>query len=115
MSDEKKVIDGAFVASLKRNNTKIREDRANAIAEDVELIYKRAVEDIQVEIRALDRERENMLDMSPDNALSIIKADSVDAEAFTKKDLEIGVKLRNLQIKQEIAESRYANLFKGKE
>lgn len=107
--------EGAFVASLKRNNTKIREDRAQAIGEDVELIYKRAVEDILVEIRALERERENMLDMSPDNTFAIIKADSVDAKAFTEKDLEIGVKLRNLQIKREIAEARYAHLFEGED
>ena len=115
MSDEGKVVGGAFVASLKRNNTKIREDRANAIGEDVELVFKRAVEDIDVEIRALKREREDMLDMSPDSAFSIIKADSVDAAEFTKKDLEIGVKLRNLEIKQEIARERYAYLFKGGE
>jgi len=114
MSEEGKVVkEGAFVASLKRNNTKIRQDRADAIGEDVELIYKRAVEDIQVEIRALERDRDNMLDMSPDNAFSIIKADSVDADEFTKKDLEIGVKLRNLEIKQEIATARYAILFGG--
>lgn len=106
---------GAFVASLKRNNTKIREDRAQAIGEDVELIYKRSVEDIMVEIRALERERENMLDMSPDNTFAIIKADSVDAQAFTQKDLEIGVKLRNLQIKLEIAKERYAFLFEGED
>lgn len=116
MSEEKEEVVkvGAFVASLKRNNTKIREDRAQAISEDVELIYKRAVEDIQVEIRALERDRDNMLDMSPDNAFSIIKADSVDAPEFTKKDLEIGVKLRNLEIKQDIAKKRYAFLFGGK-
>ena len=113
MTDEKTAVAGAFVASLKRNNTKIREDRAQAISEDVELIYKRAVEDIQVEIRALERDRENMLDMSPDNVMSIIKADSVDAQEFTKKDLEIGVKLRNLEIKMEIAQKRYSYLFGG--
>jgi len=115
MSDEDKVAvkGGAFVESLKRNNAKIRADRAEAIGEDVQLIFKRAVEDIQVEIRALERERENMLDMSPDNTFAIIKADTVDAPEFTKRDLEIGVKLRNLEIKQEIAKERYAHLFGG--
>ena len=113
MADEDKVVGGAFVESLKRNNTKIREDRARNIAEDVELKYKRTVEDIAVLIRNLERERDNMLDMSPDNAFSIIKADSVDADAFIDKDLGIGVKLCNLEIKQEIAKKRYAYLFGG--
>ena len=35
---------GAFVSSLIRNNKKIREDRAIAIAEAAQMIYKREVE-----------------------------------------------------------------------
>ena len=35
---------GIFVASLKRNNKQIRDDRALAIAEDAELLFKREVE-----------------------------------------------------------------------
>ena len=42
---------GAFSATLKRNNKKIRDDRATAIAEDTELVYKRAIEDLQIQIR----------------------------------------------------------------
>ena len=44
---------GAFVESLKRNNQKIREDRAIAIAEDAQLIYKREVEDLEIQIKRL--------------------------------------------------------------
>jgi hypothetical protein len=39
------VVEGAFLLSLKRNNSKIREDRAQAIGEDAQLIYKRKIED----------------------------------------------------------------------
>jgi len=35
---------GAFIDSLKRNNRQIRDDRATAISEDTELMYKRTVE-----------------------------------------------------------------------
>ena len=47
-------LKGAFVASLKRNNSKIRSDRATAIAEDAQLIYKREVEDLQIQIKQVD-------------------------------------------------------------
>jgi len=39
---------GAFLSSLKRNNKQIRDDRAIAIGESAQLIYKRAVEDLEV-------------------------------------------------------------------
>jgi hypothetical protein len=44
---------GAFVSSLKRNNKQIRDDRAAAIAEDTELVYKRKIEDIEMEIKKM--------------------------------------------------------------
>lgn len=65
---------GAFVASLKRNNKQIRDDRATAIAEDTEVLYKRKVEDLELSIRKMQREQENMLDLSPTNAQSLVLA-----------------------------------------
>ncbi len=41
---------GAFFNSLKRNNKQIRDDRATAITEDTELVYKRKIEDLEKEI-----------------------------------------------------------------
>lgn len=106
-------IKGAFMESLVRNNKKIREDRAVTIQEDAEVRYKRTVEDLELEIKKLKRDRENMLDLSPENAMSLVLASDFDAEAFVKKDLEIGVQIRNLEIKLEIAKTRYAHLFGG--
>ena len=40
-----------FIESLKRNNDQIREDRAIAIGEDSQLIYRRRVEDIALKIK----------------------------------------------------------------
>ena len=102
---------GAFVESLKRNNKKIRDDRAIAIAEDAQMIYKREVEDLQLEIKKLKREREAMLDLSPTDAQSLVLASDFDSKAFVAKDLDLGVKIRNLEIKLEIAEVRYKTLF----
>lgn len=104
-------MDGKFVQNLVRNNKKIREDRAIAIAESAQMIFKREVEDLELEIKGLRRDRENMLDLSPTNADSLVLATDFDAKAFVKKDLELGVKIRNLEIKLDIARNRYNELF----
>jgi len=109
MGEERK--DGAFIASLKRNNKQIREDRAAAIGEDTQLLYKRKIEDLQVTIRRMERELENMLDLSPTNATSLVLASDFDSASYVEKDIELGVKIRNESIKLEIAQKRYSYLF----
>lgn len=104
---------GAFVSSLVRNNKKIREDRAIAIAESAQMLYKREVEDTQLAIRQLIRERDNMLDLSPTTSDSLVLATDFDAKTFVMKDIELGIKIRTLEIKLEIAKTRYATLFEG--
>ncbi len=102
---------GKFIDSLKRNNSKIRADRATAISEDAEMLFKRTVEDIALQIKRVNRERESMLDMSPETGDSLKLAVDFNAEEFVKKDIELGVMLRNLNIKYEVASARYAELF----
>ena len=109
MSDN--VTKGVFFSTLSRNNRKIRQDRAVAIAEDAEIQYKRRIEDMERKIKQLRRDRENMLDLSPTNAQSLILASDFKSDAFIDKDIEIGVKIRNLQIQIDIAKSRYEYLF----
>ena len=103
----------AFIESLIRNNAKIRQDRADAICEDAEVTYRRAVEDIELNIKRLTRERENMLDLAPDHAMSLQLAVDFNAKEFTAKDIEIGIKIRNEEIRLEIAKKRYNYLFGG--
>ena len=104
---------GAFFDSLKRNNKQIRDDRATAIAEDTELVYKRSIEDLEIQIRKMKREQENMLDLSPTNAQSLMLASDFDHNVYVQKDMELGVKIRNTEIKLEIAKARYSHLFGG--
>ncbi len=111
MSNEK--IEGSFYANLARNNSKIRGDRAIAITEDAQLLYKREVEDMELKLKKLTRERESMLDLSPTTADSLILASDFNAEKFVKKDIELGVAVRNLEIAIDIARTRYAFLFTG--
>ena len=93
-------MQGAFVSSLIRNNKKIREDRAIAI-----------VEDIQLEIKKITREREAMLDLSPTTADSLVLASDFNSKQFVEKDLQLGLKIRDLKIKLEVAQDRYNTLF----
>jgi hypothetical protein len=102
---------GAFVSSLKRNNQKIRDDRANSIAEDTQLMYKRQIEDLQVTIKRLKRDQESMLDLSPTTADSLVLASDFNSQQFVEKDIKIGVEIRNLTIKLEVATARYNYLF----
>ncbi|HAP44690.1 MAG: hypothetical protein A2087_13430 [Spirochaetes bacterium GWD1_61_31] len=110
MADDTNVA-GAFIDSLKRNNAKIREDRAATIAEDAQLIYKREVEDLALTIKKLRREQENMLDLSPAEATSLVLASDFDSKDYVARDLELAVKIRNLEIKLELARQRYQYLF----
>lgn len=108
---EEEVFGGKFIESLKRNNKQIRDDRATAIAEDAQLIYKREVEDLELQIKRIKRDQENMLDLSPANAQSLVLASDFDAKDYVVKDLKLGVDIRNLEIKLEIAKKRYQYLF----
>lgn len=117
MENEKDEVQngGAFFGSLKRNNKQIRDDRAIAIAEDTQLVYKRKIEDLDLSIKKMKREQENMLDLSPTNAQSLILASDFDSAIYTEKDIDLGVKIRNAEITLEIATKRYNYLFEGVE
>lgn len=104
---------GAFVSSLKRNNRKIREDRATAIAEDTSLVYKRKVEDLAIAVKRMKRTRENMYDLSPENAMNLKPAIDFDCDKFVKDDIDLGIKIRETEIKLEIAQKQYTYLFGG--
>ena len=103
--------EGAFQDSLMRNNRKIRQDRAVVIVESAYINYKRLVEDLDLEIKQVKRDRENMLDLSPTTAQSLVVASDFDAPEFVKKDIALGVKIRNLEITRDVAKQRFIHLF----
>src|SRR4030042_5169888 len=99
--------EGAFQDSLMRNNQKIRRDRAIAIVESAYMNYKRSVEDLELEIKQVKRDRENMLDLSPHHAQDLMVATDFDAASFVKKDIQLGIKIRELEIKYDVAKRRF--------
>ncbi len=112
-SEQLNELKGSFVSSLRRNNKQIRDDRALAIAEDAELIFKREVEDILTELKVAKRERDAMLDLGGTSTTTIISQSDFNAKAFVAKDLELGLRIRELEIKLDIASKRYSELFTG--
>lgn len=89
-------------------------DRAVAIVEDAELIYGRSIQDLEMEIKRFKRDRENLLDLSPDNAQSLKLASDFDAQAFVMKDQELAMKIRNKNIQLNLAKQAYNELFGSK-
>lgn len=108
-------LKGAFIESLKRNNKQIRDDRATAIGEDAELVYKRMIEDLTMSIRKYKREQESMLDLSPSDKNTLVLASDFDAQRWAEKDTDLALKIRNTEIKLELAQNRYNHLFGGAE
>ena len=107
----KKIKKVAFIESLKRNNEKIRDDRASAIVEDAKLFYARGIEDIELQIKKIEREQENALDLSFTTADSLVLASDFKADACVRQDIELGVQRFNLDLTLGIAKERYAFLF----
>lgn len=104
---------GVFKADLMKTFKQLKESRAESVAEDVEIIYKRQIEDLCHQIRNYDRDRENLiLDLSPSSAFSgnVVPSDFKPAD-FLAKDVEIGLNKRDAVIKLEIVIERYQYLF----
>lgn len=101
----------AFAVSLKRNNEAIKGDRAAAITEDTQLVYKRQIEDLGMELKKLHRQQENALDLSPNHADDLILAKNFDCESYVNKDVEVAVKINKTQIRLDIAVKRFDYLF----
>lgn len=106
-------VNGTFKADLQRNFKQIKESRAESVSEDVEIIYKRKIEDLCHEIRNIERDRENiMLDLSPSNVTSALVVPSdFNAEKFLEKDIQLGIRKREAEIKLDIVARRYEELF----
>ena len=104
---------GVFKSDLMKTFKQLKETRAESVAEDVEIIYKRQIEDLCHQIRNYDRDRENLiLDLSPTSAFSgnVVPSDFKPAE-FLSKDVEIGLNKRDAIIKLEIVIEIYEYLF----
>lgn len=111
MDTEKTKQVGALQASLDRNSNKIRSDRAKTIADTARLKFRRKVEDIAMRLSELSANREALLDMSPDNAMSIINATNFNAEEFVNKMSDVAEQIFKTNMQLNILKEEYSRLF----
>jgi len=103
--------EGFLQESLSRGNKQIRLERGDAIAEDLEMIYKREIEDKEVAIKRLERQQSNAFDFSPTNSQSLVMGKDFDAGIVKDEDLKVALAMHNESIKLLIAKKRYNYLF----
>ena len=80
---------GALQQSLTRPGVKVRADRARQIASAAKLRYRRKLEDLHLSLREARDRQESIIDMSPDNSLSIISANEFDPNDFVSQNAEL--------------------------
>ena len=102
---------GRFLKQLNQSNSEIKKNRAISIAEKTQCIYKRKIEDLEIEIKELERNQKDALDLSPTNALSLQPAKDFSEEKFYTDDLNYSIQIREKKIEKELAEERYKYLF----
>jgi len=104
-------LTGFLMESLRRSNKEIRQQRGDAIAEDLQIIYKRKVEDLEVDVKRAVRQQENAFDFSPTNSQSLVMAKELESVDILTKDLTLSLEIRNLSIQLNLAKDRYNILF----
>jgi len=121
MSTEEKAIKevdkastGYIAQSLGRSSKAIRAERGEAIAEDLEMSYKREIEDLQMELKRKRRDQLNMFDFGGTSTFSLVIAKDVDAAEIKEQDLFLALEIRNLNISLDLVTARYAFLFGNK-
>lgn len=100
-----------FAQVLTRSTTQIKADRATEIAEMAEIETKRKVEDLEREVKLLERKKKSMTDLSPDNTYSIMKVKDFDPTEFLEAYTGLNIKLREAKILLNIAKETYNELF----
>lgn len=111
MDKKETILKGRFGSSLTRTNAEIRKERATSISMSAETIYRRKVEDLLMKRDNLILEQENLLDMSPTNATSLMVANDFNGEKFYERDRNITLELRDLNIEINALSERYSYLF----
>lgn len=113
MAEETEDNKGGFLkASLLRGNKAIREQRGDVIWEDLEMVYKREVENKEVDLKRIDRKMANAFDFSVTNTHSLImRTEDFDAGQVMMDDLQLGWDRDNTLRKLNIAKARYNHLF----
>lgn len=109
---EEQKTNGILSSTLKQNFKQLKESRVNAMIEDSELKYRRAIEDVTASIRQCDRDLEDaILDILPMNAGQGINPNMFDANKLMTQRTNTLIARREHSIKLGILVNDYETLF----
>lgn len=111
MKEETTNNPGALQASLTRPGSKIRADRARQIASSAKLRYRRKLEDLHLSLRESLDKQESIIDMSPDNSLSIINANDFDPNDFVDKNATLARHIHETREAIDVLQKDFERLF----
>lgn len=101
----------SFAQTLTRNTAQIKADRGQEIAELTEVEAKRRIEDLERELKSLERRKKSSLDLSPDNTYSIMKVKDFEPTDFINKYNELGLDIRETKVRLNNSKQTYNELF----
>lgn len=101
---------GALYVSLARTNKQVRQERGDALVEDLKISYERKAQDIEIAIGRLKRQQKAMFDFSGTSTTSLVVKD-INPTEIMDEDLDIELKIHNLTVKLKHAKSRLEYLF----
>ena len=101
---------GALYASLARTNKQVRQERGDALVEDLKISYERKSQDIEIAIGRLKRQQKAMFDFSGTSTTSLVVKD-INPQEIMDEDLKIELEIHNLNVRLEHANRRLEHLF----
>ena len=88
--------------------------RAAAASKDAATLYKREMQNLERLIGLLKKERDTMARRPLTDKQTSEITDAIDSGAYVSREIEIGVKIRDLEKKLDTARKRFQFLFRDK-
>jgi hypothetical protein len=82
-----------------------------AASQETESEYRREMRELKLLIQVLKKKQESLSKLPPTDAQTSEITDAIDSGAYVSKEIEIGVKIRDLEKKLESAKKRFRFLF----
>jgi phosphoglycerate-specific signal transduction histidine kinase len=103
-------MSGYLKTSLERNPKAVRDARSQELYENLEIEYKRKVEDLQLEIKRMNNKIKSLFDFAPENSFSLV-VKNVDSQDIIEQHLGLLEGIRVKTIDLENAKKAYDFLF----
>jgi hypothetical protein len=89
-------------------------EKATSASSDAKSVYRREIQNLDRLIRQLKTEQEYIAGLPVTDKETSEITDAIDSGTYVSKEIEIGVKIKNLEKKVESAKKRYQFLYGDK-